>query len=167
MMIHAWSGYKKYAWGYGALNPVKNIGISGGPFGDGKSMATIVDSLDTLFIMDLKQEYNLAVEYLNSNFEKNFKSIDPHVSVFEITIRYIGGFLSAYQLSNDKRLLNLAKFTADIMVKSIDTGCLPWTLIVPKTLLISNYNWIPGMCTTLADAGTLHLEFKTLSKELL
>lgn len=47
--LHAWHGYKKFAWGHDHLKP-----ISGGKdnwFGLGLS---IVDSLDTMYIMNLK-----------------------------------------------------------------------------------------------------------------
>lgn len=47
---HAWKGYKRYAWGHDHLKP-----ISGGYhdwFGLG---LTIVDSLDTIYLMGLKE----------------------------------------------------------------------------------------------------------------
>lgn len=62
---HAWKGYKEYAWGHDNLKP-----ISAGShdwFGLG---LTIVDALDTMYIMDLQEgefERNLepAISYLN------------------------------------------------------------------------------------------------------
>ena len=47
-MQHAWKGYKTYAWGSDELHP-----IAKGPsswFGLG---LTIVDAIDTLYIMDM------------------------------------------------------------------------------------------------------------------
>lgn len=55
---HAWSCYKKYAWGHDNLKPL-SMG-SHDWFGLG---LTIVDSLDTLYIMDL-QEGNSSINIL-------------------------------------------------------------------------------------------------------
>lgn len=51
---HAWSGYKKYAWGHDNLKPI-SMGFHDW-FGLG---LTIVDSLDTLYIMNMHEgEYH-------------------------------------------------------------------------------------------------------------
>jgi len=47
--MFAWNNYKKYAWGMDELRPVSGRGTNW--FGVG---LTIVDSLDTLYIMGLK-----------------------------------------------------------------------------------------------------------------
>ena len=51
--LHAWNGYKKYAWGHDALKP-----LSQKPFdwyGEGHSLLmTPVDALDTLTLMGLE-----------------------------------------------------------------------------------------------------------------
>ncbi len=46
---HAWSGYKKYAWGHDHLRPISQSYQDWFHLG-----LTIVDSLDTLYIMNLK-----------------------------------------------------------------------------------------------------------------
>lgn len=167
MMKFAWDGYKKYAWGWAALDPVRNGKNPGGPFGNTQSGATIIDSLDTLYIMGLKDELNDAIEWLKANFVRNFKSTTAEVSVFEVTIRYIGGFLSGYQLTGDRALLDMAKVTADALTPAFNTPLgLPWSLISPaRGGRGHNYNWVPMACGILADVGTLHLEWKTLSRE--
>lgn len=47
---HAWKGYKKFAWGHDHLKPIAESYHDW--FGLG---LTIVDSLDTIFIMGLKE----------------------------------------------------------------------------------------------------------------
>ncbi len=48
---HAWAGYKKFAWGKDDLRPVSKTGRD-----SGYAMGlTIVDSLDTMIIMGLKE----------------------------------------------------------------------------------------------------------------
>ena len=63
---------------------------------------TPVDALDTMILMGLKDEANSTREYIVKNL-----SFDKDISVqnFEITIRLLGGLLSSYQLTGDKRLL--------------------------------------------------------------
>ena len=51
--LHAWNGYKKYAWGHDDLRPLSKT------YHDWYAeplLMTPVDSLDTMIIMDLKDE---------------------------------------------------------------------------------------------------------------
>lgn len=56
--LHAWKSYKRYAWGHDELKPVSKGWIDWMGLG-----LTIVDSLDTLWIMGLKDGLH------NMNFE--------------------------------------------------------------------------------------------------
>ena len=79
-MLHAWTAYEKYAWGKDELKPRTMNGVdSFGGLG-----ATLVDSLDTLFIMGLDTQFKRAREWIAESlyFNKNIE-----VSVFETTIR--------------------------------------------------------------------------------
>ena len=66
---------------------------------------TAVDSLDSLYLLGFKKEADETREYVAKNL-----SFDKDISVqnFEITIRILGGLLSSYQITGDKRLLALA-----------------------------------------------------------
>lgn len=101
MTLHAWNGYKKYAWGKNELRPlskqpnqVEFLGYTNQDMG-----LTIVDSLDTLLIMNLTQQFEEAAEWVRQNFTID---VDSEMSVFEVNIRYVGGFLSAYTLTSDQ-----------------------------------------------------------------
>lgn len=62
---HAWNGYKEFAWGHDNLKPI-SMG-SHDWFGLG---LTIVDSLDTLYIMDMqegKRQRNIATFHSTAN----------------------------------------------------------------------------------------------------
>lgn len=48
--LHAWKGYKNYAWGHDHVKPITKTFQNW--FGLG---LTIVDSLDTMYIMGLKE----------------------------------------------------------------------------------------------------------------
>jgi mannosyl-oligosaccharide alpha-1,2-mannosidase len=93
---HAWKGYKNKAWLHDELLPV-----SGGhkdPFVGWA--ATLVDSLDTLWIMGLKDDFKDALEAIEQiDFSKPNAE---RVPVFEVTIRYLGGLLGAWDISEHK-----------------------------------------------------------------
>ena len=58
----------------------------------------IVDSLDTLMIMDCPEEVSRARDWIKNDLDYTF---DYNVNTFETTIRMLGGLLSAYHFSND------------------------------------------------------------------
>src|SRR5437899_2478074 len=79
--LHAWNGYKKYAWGHDDLKPLSKT------YHDWYAeplLMTPVDALDTMIIMGLKEEAKTTREYIagNLSFDK-----DIEVQNFEITIR--------------------------------------------------------------------------------
>ena len=151
--LHAWSGYKKYAWGHDDLRPLTKT------YHDWYAqplLMTPVDALDTMILMGLKDEAAITKEYIVKNL-----SFDKDISVqnFEITIRLLGGLLSSYQLTGDKRLLNLAEDLGNRLLPVFEspTG-LPYRYVNLKT------GKVRGEVTNPAEAGTLLIEFGTLSK---
>lgn len=114
---HSWTGYKKNAWTHDEVMPIS--GKPSDPFGGWG--ATLVDTLDTLWIMGLEKEFGEAVAALeNIDFSK---AKVREVNVFETTIRYLGGFLAAYDLSEGKYplLLQKAEEVAEMLYKVFDT----------------------------------------------
>ena len=65
----------------------------------------IVDSLDTLMIMDCPEEVSRARDWIKNDLDYTF---DYNVNTFETTIRMLGGLLSAYHFSNDDVYLDKA-----------------------------------------------------------
>ena len=125
---HAWDGYVNEAWLRDEVAP-----LSGG-YKDtfGGWAATLVDSLDSLWIMDMKEDFEVAVQALA---EIDFTSTNSSVlNIFETNIRYLGGFLSAYDLSGAKHpiLLEKAKEVGDMIMCVFDT---------PNRMPISRWNW--------------------------
>lgn len=57
MMKHAWDNYVRYAWGKNELRPISKRGHSASIFGTMSLGATIVDGLDTLYIMGMDEEF--------------------------------------------------------------------------------------------------------------
>ncbi|KAI5809916.1 glycoside hydrolase [Peziza echinospora] len=88
---HSWDGYVKYAWGADELRPVSNTpGNSRNGWG-----ATIIDAMDTAILMDLNGVVMQALEFVPTI---DFSRTDTGVSLFETTIRYLGGMISAHDL---------------------------------------------------------------------
>lgn len=75
-MLFAWNNYKTYAWGENELKPKSKIGHSTSVFGSAHMGATIVDAIDTLYIMGLMNEFNDAREWIINSF--NMKQAVSH-----------------------------------------------------------------------------------------
>lgn len=150
--------------------------------------ASIIDSLDTLLIMGLEDEYNLARPFVNQlNFhwikgrdwsqgyvapeserDKNGKlwtiSRDKTtgMQVFETGIRYLGGLLGAYDLSGDQLMLDRAIDLANILKTAFNT----------KSGLPQGSRMDPGIETnifqlyavSIAEVGSMTLELMRLSQ---
>jgi mannosidase alpha-like ER degradation enhancer 2 len=151
--LHAWNGYKKYAWGHDDLKPLTKTHHD---WYAEPLLMTPVDALDTMILMGLKSEADATREYIikNLSFDK-----DIYVQNFEITIRLLGGLLSGYQLTGDKRLLNLAEDLGKRLLPVFDspTG-MPYRYVNLKTRKVR------GNVSNPAETGTLLIEFGTLSK---
>ncbi|PYJ11457.1 MAG: glycoside hydrolase family 47 [Verrucomicrobia bacterium] len=150
---HAWNNYERYAWGHDALKPLSKAPHDW--YGQSLLM-TPVDALDTLILMKLDSEAAKARNLIVGEL-----SFDRDISVknFEITIRLLGGLLSGYQLTGDKRLLDLADDLGTRLLPAFNspTG-LPYVFVNLRTGEVRNPISNP------AETGTLLLEFGTLSK---
>ena len=98
--MHAWKAYKRYAWGKDELKPISrssndwfNLGL------------TLIDSLDSMWLMGLDDEFNEAADWVRSdmNIAQN-----KDVNLFETTIRVLGGLLSTHHLTGDSLFLDKA-----------------------------------------------------------
>ena len=90
---------------------------------------------------------------------------DVHVSVFESTIRVIGGLLSAYHLSGDHIFLAQARRLGEKLSVAFDTASgLPRTDVNLKTLQATTPHWSKGV-VGLAEAASLQLEWFYLARE--
>ncbi|XP_064473355.1 mannosyl-oligosaccharide 1,2-alpha-mannosidase IA-like [Ornithodoros turicata] len=162
MMQHAWSNYEKYAWGQNELRPVSKRGHSAGIFGKSSMGATIVDGLDTLYLMGLREEYRRARNWVAENL--SIENINSDISVFETNIRFIGGLLACYALTGDTMYKEKADKIAQVLLPAFETPKgIPHSLINIKTGVSKNYAWASSGSSILAEFGTMHLEFTYLS----
>jgi ER degradation enhancer, mannosidase alpha-like 2 len=151
--LHAWNNYERYAWGHDALRPLSKTAHDW--YGQSLLM-TPVDALDTLVLMHLDGEAEKARSLIVTDL-----SFDRDICVknFEITIRLLGGLLSGYQLTGDKRLLSLAEDLGNRLLPIFNspTG-LPYVYVNLHT------GQTRDPVTNPAETGTLLLEFGMLSK---
>ncbi|KAG9125459.1 mannosyl-oligosaccharide alpha-1,2-mannosidase, partial [Ceratobasidium sp. 392] len=156
---HAWSGYERDAFGCDDYHPVSRTGTN--LTTDRGVGYMIADALDTMLIMgkDLSAEYRRARDWIAKDLDFDR---DGRYSTFEITIRVLGGLLSAYALSGkDAIYLQRAQELADRLLPAFNT---PHGLPVPNVNFHSEPkpNWGAEPVST-AEAATLQLEFKYLS----
>lgn len=151
----AYGSYKTFAWGHDSLAPLSREYID-----DRNGWgATIVDSLSTAHIMGLEDIFKEGVNFtLGIDFSQS-KTNDT-ISLFESTIRYVGGILSAYELDGkkDDRLVGKARELADKLIHGwVDNNDIPYNAL--------NFTTDRPVVdeTGLAVAGTLVLEWSKLS----
>ncbi|KAI8961478.1 glycoside hydrolase family 47 protein [Daldinia sp. FL1419] len=162
-MIRGWNGYMTYAKGHDELSPVSKKFRD--PFCGWA--ATLVDALDTLWIMGMKEEFEEAlievgkIDFTTSEYRSE-------IPVFETTIRYLGGLVAAYDVSGGKAggydiLLEKALELAEILMGVFDT---------PNRMPILYYNWKPAVASlpkkaqgaSVAELGSLAMEFTRLAQ---
>ncbi|XP_064556164.1 mannosyl-oligosaccharide alpha-1,2-mannosidase IA isoform X2 [Drosophila montana] len=162
MMEHAWHNYKLYAWGKNELRPLSQRPHSGSIFGSYDLGATIVDGLDTLYIMGLEKEYKEGRDWIERRF--SLDNISAELSVFETNIRFVGGMLTLYAFTGDPLYKEKAQHIADKLLPAFQTPTgIPYALVNTKTGMAKNYGWASGGSSILSEFGTLHLEFAYLS----
>jgi Glycosyl hydrolase family 47 len=151
--LHSWRAYEKYAWGHDELKPVSRTAHD---WHSATLLMTPVDALDTLILMGLEEEARktrtLILETLSFD-------TDIEVKNFEITIRILGGLLSAHQMTGDPKLLRLADNLGARLLPAFGspTG-MPYMYVNLKT------GKTRGARSNPAEIGTLVLEFGTLSR---
>jgi len=151
--LFAWDNYKTYAWGHDELDPLTHSGTDWYP--PMTFYFTPVDAFDTMVLMGLTAQADSVRQLIDQNLSFN-KNVS--VSGFEFTIRFIGGLISAYQLTGDVKLLSLARDLANRILKSFNS---------PTGMPYGDINLATGAVdravTNPAEIGTHLLEFGALS----
>jgi len=156
-MQHAWKGYETYAFGRDELLPETLKGHDNW----GGMGTTLVDSLDTLWLMNMTEEFQRARDWCDSKLTHNRPR---KVSVFETTIRSLGGLLSAYDWSQDPVFLRHAEDLGRRLFKAFDNPSgIPWGQINLSTGEHSNLGWT-GNSAIISEVGTLQIEFRLLAR---
>ncbi|KOS16721.1 Mannosyl-oligosaccharide 1 [Escovopsis weberi] len=177
----SWAAYERHAWGYDEFHPISKTGHNMAPKGLGW---IIIDSLDTMMLMNLTSQLRHAREWLSTSLTWEQ---DQDVNTFETTIRMLGGLLSAHYLSTEfpdlaplpeeeeeddgvpgtggeDLYLEKARDLADRLMSAFDSDSgIPYA-----SVNLEKYRGIPSHAdlgaSSTAEAATLQLEFKYLAK---
>src|SRR6185312_8130293 len=156
-MAWAWRHYAERCMGQDQIKPVSG-GAEAFFFPKGPPLGlSIVEALDTLYVMGLDAEVTQGTRWIADNLHFD---IDGEVQVFETGIRMVGGLLSGWHGTRDKKLLALAKDLADRLSPAFTkspTG-MPYRFVNLKTGAVRDQESYP------AEIGTYIAEWGTLSK---
>ncbi|XP_040818860.1 endoplasmic reticulum mannosyl-oligosaccharide 1,2-alpha-mannosidase [Ochotona curzoniae] len=153
--LHAWKGYRRFAWGRDELKPVSRSFSEW--FGLG---LTLIDALDTMWILGLKSEFQEARNWVA---EKLTFDKDVEVNLFESTIRILGGLLSAYHLSGDRIFLSKAEDFGRRLLPAFRTPSkIPYSDVNIGTGMARPPRWTSD--STVAEVTSIQLEFRELSR---
>ena len=111
----------------------------------------IVESADTLWIMNLQQEFIQASAWIQTELQFD---INHFTSVFETIIRVVGGLLSSYALSHDSVYLDRAEDLADRLMASYEG-----LLNHPNVNLATGVGSQVEVKISLAELATNYVEF--------
>ncbi|KUI70222.1 Endoplasmic reticulum mannosyl-oligosaccharide 1,2-alpha-mannosidase [Cytospora mali] len=153
-----WRSYRKHAWGFDELTP---ISLRGADTFSGWG-ATLVDSLDALWVMDLQHEFKEAVHHV-VGIDWDAHPDHDVCSLFETNIRYLGGLLAAYDLSGETVLLRKANELGNMLFNAFDT---------PNRMPANSFHFerakesllLPSTREISANVGSLSMEFTRLSQ---
>ncbi|KAL1562106.1 Alpha-mannosidase I mns4, variant 2 [Salvia divinorum] len=165
MFYHAFGGYMKHAFPHDELKPLSCEGEDT----LGGYALTLIDSLDTLALLGDRESFSASVEWIGKNLRFD---INKTVSVFETTIRILGGLLSAHLIASDyntgmripsyeDELLHLAEDLARRMLPAFDT---PTGIPFGSVNLMHGVDENESKAKPLSGGGTLTLEFGMLSR---
>ncbi|XP_021692017.1 alpha-mannosidase I MNS4 isoform X2 [Hevea brasiliensis] len=165
MFYHAFDGYMEHAFPLDELRPLSCEGEDT----LGGYALTLIDALDTLALLGDRERFTSSVEWIGKNLRFD---INKTVSVFETTIRVLGGLLSAHLIASDyatgmripsydNQLLDLAEDLAWRILPAFDT---PTGIPFGSVNLLHGVDEHESKITSTAGGGTLTLEFGLLSR---
>ncbi|CAK8675021.1 unnamed protein product [Clavelina lepadiformis] len=155
MFQHAWKGYKNTAWGHDHSHPISHRYDDW--FGVG---LTLLDALDTMYIMGLKTEYTEAREWIATKLSFD---VNVDVNLFECTIRVLGSMLSAFHLTGDmlykERAIDIGERLMPALSRSV--SAVPYSDVNLHTHNVHAPKWGPD--STVSEVTTIQMEFRDLS----
>ncbi|RVD85381.1 uncharacterized protein DFL_003705 [Arthrobotrys flagrans] len=167
---HSWNGYMQFGFPKDELLPISKQG--------GNSMsgwgASVIDGIGTAILMELPEVVEQQLRFIS---EIDYTQCEHQINLFETTIRYLGGMISAYDLltgpysqfiqggkgqkNHDlvSSLLKQSVTLADALKWSFNTTSgipMPFFMLNSKKIKSDDINSIAGF-------GTLVLEWTRLS----
>jgi mannosyl-oligosaccharide alpha-1,2-mannosidase len=155
-MRWAWRNYRQHAWGKDQIKPLSG-GDESFPLKNHHLGLSLIEALDTLWVMGLDEEFRDGVEWVKANLDFD---VDGEVSVFETSIRLVGGLLSAFHACGDRVLLAKARDLADRLLPSFAGS----PIGIPHRYVNLKTGALRGRDTNPAETGTFIPEFGFLSR---
>ncbi|KAA8498758.1 Mannosyl-oligosaccharide 1,2-alpha-mannosidase MNS2 [Porphyridium purpureum] len=153
MVRFAWTAYVEKAWGKDLLNPVAKTGSDHQTFGG--QAATIVDAIDTLYLVGMFDEFEKARDFI---LDELVLDKDASVQFFENVIRQLGGLLGAYTVSGDKRFIEKAMDMGFRLLPALEKSHSGW----PYQFVNLHSGSVRGDKVVLAEA--MLMEFRYLAQ---
>ncbi|KAI0390868.1 glycoside hydrolase family 47 protein [Xylariaceae sp. FL0594] len=155
--VKSWERYKTRAWMYDEVAPISGVGVNT----LGGWAATLVESLDSLWLMDMKDDFYMAATAIAA---LDWSAVqEPSCNFFEMTVRHLGGLLGAYDLSGETVLLHKAVELGNMLYMAFDTPTR-----MPSVLLdfdkARKGNLRPGARDPSASVASSSLEFTRLAR---
>ncbi|HTX60615.1 MAG TPA: glycoside hydrolase family 47 protein [Verrucomicrobiae bacterium] len=154
--LHVWRGYTSIAWGYDEFAPLsakpKDFFIPGHSFG-----LSIVEAMDTLYVMGLDDELARCVAWLRSHLDFD---VDGEMQMFEAVIRVVAGLTTGYYATGERFLLERARDLADRLLPCFtkSPSGAPYRFVNLRTGAVRDAR------SNLAEIGSNILEFGDLSR---
>ncbi|KAJ3988366.1 glycoside hydrolase family 47 protein [Lentinula detonsa] len=154
IFLQSYNAYSQFAFGHDSLLPVSKS------FVDDRNGwgATIADALGTMSssqdLFDQALDFVSKVDFRESNTPSS-------VSLFETTIRYVGGMISAYELSGKQHQI-LVQQAQQLVDKMVFSWVEPNQTIPFGEIFFSNNTPIVAV-NNVAEAGTLDVEWSRVT----
>ena len=154
-MAWAWGEYRRLAWGKDEIRPVSGD-ASTFPLKGHHLGLSLIEALDTLWAMGLDDAFRDGVDWVRAEADWD---VDGEVSVFETSIRLVGGLLSAHHACGDPMLLAKARDLADRLLPAFATPTgMPYRYVNLRTGAVRD------AATNPAEVGGYVPEWGTLSR---
>lgn len=150
----SWDAYKKFAWGHDELQPLSRTGIRSSLLGG--TSGTMIDSIDTLALAKMDDDIDSIVHWLMNH--SIVSRSHGQVSVFETTIRILGGFLGAYTMSKEPIFLRQAEILGKALLPAFKHGVFRPAVNLKTGQVSTNQQY------TVSELGSLQLEFYELAR---
>ncbi|CUG22805.1 glycoside hydrolase, putative [Bodo saltans] len=157
-LYHSWKGYQVNAFGKDEFLPLSNTAKN---WGNGNGIGvTMIDGLDTLILAGFQKEADEVMDYIEQHISYDQ---DIKVSVFETSIRVLGGLLSAFQLTGREGLKRQAVDLGNRLMHAFNTPSgVPDNYVNLRSGHHEGAGWNGGLAI-LSELGSLQMEFRALT----
>lgn len=159
--LRGWRHYELHAFGKDEVLPLTN-----GSRDNWSGLAiTMVDSLDTMLLMGLDEEYGRARDWLVEHLPAKIAG-GGAAPFFEVTIRGLGGLLGAHTLSRDPAVLRLAELLGRALLPALSASAsgVPYCTVALGSGEVSCPASELGESIPLSELGSVQLEFAALAE---